>query len=336
MKRWSATQLLLTIAICASLWCIVAGACLMVGSSGNGWPDRMQFEVRYPRVLLASLIGAALAVSGTVYQAILRNPLADPYLLGVSSGAALASYVWKLPLAATILGLVGWTQSVFSQQAFAFTGALISVAIVFALSSRRGRLEPLTLLLVGVIVNVVNAALFLLINELVRDQSQQAAFLVGGIGSPSRQEQWLAAVAAAGGWIVLLLISGQLNVAMLSEAEAVSLGVRIHLLRWAGLVTASLMTASAVAISGPIGFVGLICPHFSRLLVGNDQRRLMVVATAAGAMLLSLADALSRMLSQRDLAGHVLPVGIITALMGGPFFLLLLLRARRAGATPTE
>jgi iron complex transport system permease protein len=128
-----------------------------------------------------------------------------------------------------------------------------------------------------------------------------------------------------------MAIAAALNVAMLSEAEAEALGVRIHRLRWVGLVVASLITASAVAISGPIGFVGLICPHLARMITGSDQRRLLPVATAAGAALLVLADALSRAFALTRW-GTVLPVGILTSLMGGPFFLLLLYQNRRRAA----
>ena len=124
-------------------------------------------------------------------------------------------------------------------------------------------------------------------------------------------------------------MAGQLNAAVFSEAEAESLGVRIHRLRWVALVVASLMTASAVAVSGPIGFVGLVAPHLARLVVGHDQRKLLPVATALGASLLALADAASRLLAMDALAGSVLPVGILTGLMGGPFFLLLLWQTRR-------
>jgi iron complex transport system permease protein len=126
----------------------------------------------------------------------------------------------------------------------------------------------------------------------------------------------------------LLWFSGQLNAALLSEAEAESLGVRIHRLRWIGLVLASLMTASAVAVSGPIGFIGLVCPHVGRLLVGNDQRRLLPLATALGAGLLAVADAISRALSRPGAAETILPVGVLTGLLGGPFFLMLLWRSR--------
>ena len=130
---------------------------------------------------------------------------------------------------------------------------------------------------------------------------------------------------------MLAYAAGQLNAAALSEAEAEALGVRIHRLRWATLVVASLMTASAVAVSGPIGFVGLVGPHLARLIVGHDQRRLLPVATAMGASLLALADAASRVLAMERFAGSVLPVGILTGLMGGPFFLLLLWQTRHRG-----
>ena len=164
----------LTIAGAAAVWAVIAGICLLVGSTGNNWPgDPSQFAYRLDRVLTASLIGGALAAAGVVYQAILRNPLADPYLLGVSSGAALFAYVWRQPMAVGLLAAVGLAQTAVSQQVFAFMGALGAVAIVFLVSMRRGRLEPLTLLLVGVIVNVIAGALFLLVNILARDSTTQ-------------------------------------------------------------------------------------------------------------------------------------------------------------------
>jgi iron complex transport system permease protein len=302
-----------------------------VGSTAVGWPAGDALMFRLQMVLLASLVGAALSAAGVAYQAILRNPLAEPYLLGVSSGASLAAYLWRFPAWGAFLGAAGLA---LSQQLFAFAGALGAVAVVFALATRRGRVEPVTLLLVGVIVNAVNGSIYLLINALAKDMTGGAggevAFLVGVIQTNLQPRQVLttAAVVAAG-WVVLSYLSGQLNAAALSEAEAESLGVRVHRLRWAALVTASLMTASAVAVSGPIGFVGLVGPHLARMLAGHDQRRLLPVATATGAALLALADAASRLLAMESLAGSVLPVGILTGLMGGPFFLMLLWQTRR-------
>jgi iron complex transport system permease protein len=285
-------------------------------------------------VLLSSFVGACLAAAGVVYQAILRNPLADPYLLGISSGASLCAYAWKLPLA----GLLGGSLlATISQQAFAFAGAIVVVGIVLTLATRRGRLEPVTLLLVGVIMNSILGAIFLLLNALfpalTAGMGDATVFLVGGIQtSLTRGQERCAFIIAGAGWVVLLYLAGQLNVATLHEAEAESLGVRIQRLRWTGLIVASLVTAAAVSISGSIGFVGLICPHLARKIVGPDHRRLLPWSTAFGAALLCCADAVSRLLASQDYAGTQLPVGVLTALLGGPFFLLLLWESRRESA----
>ncbi len=334
MKQWNLAALARTMALSISVWAVVAVACLTVGSTGVRWPSGSDWGVRLGPVLLASLIGAALAGAGVAYQAILRNPLADPYLLGVSSGASLAAYLWRFSFAAVIAkGVIGGVGLAMGQQVFAFAGAIASVGIVFALASRRGRLEPMTLLLVGVIVNSVNGAMFLLLNQLFRDMpgtGDALSFLIGGIqGNLTAQSQWVAAGFIAVAWMGLLILGGQLNAGAVSDAEARSLGVRIERLRWVTLIIASLITASAVAVSGPIGFVGLICPHLGRLMVGSDQRRLLPVATGLGAALLALADAASRLMAMQSLAQTLVPVGVLTGLMGGPFFLLLLHQSRR-------
>jgi iron complex transport system permease protein len=327
VRRFGPATFILTLVGSFVLWLLIAIPCLCVGTTGIGWPSADLWPERRDPVLISSIVGAALAAAGVVYQAILRNPLADPYLLGVSSGASLAGYIWKFSIATILSGAIG-LGSTISQQIFAFAGAILSVGIVFILSTRRGRLEPLTLLLVGVIVNAVNGSIFLLINTLFRDLASVTDFLVGGIPTNlTAQQIAIAGLCIAIGWMLLLAISGRLNTAVLGEGEAISLGVRIHRLRWFGLVVASLMTASAVAISGPIGFVGLVCPHLGRLIVGADQRRLLPVSTALGAGLLALADAFSRLMV--DSAQTRLPVGVLTGLLGGPFFLLLLYQNRR-------
>lgn len=329
MKRWSAGRFLGVLLACAGAWAVVAAACLCVGSSGGGdidWPaDREVLAIRLEVVLVASLVGAALAAAGVTYQALLNNPLADPYLLGVSSGAMLASYLWTLP---ALTAAAAWLA--VGQQAAAFVGAMVAVGVVLGVAGGRGRLEPVSVVLVGVIVNAVCGAVFLLITSIVKDPAQQGgamAFLVGGLQSNLRPAQvWLAAGVVAVGWAILAAVAGLLNAGGLREDEAEALGVRVNRLRWAGLATASVVTASAVAISGPIGFVGLICPHAGRLMVGPDNRRLLPVATALGAALLAGADALARYVSSTRGIGTYLPVGIITSLLGGPFFLFLLLR----------
>jgi iron complex transport system permease protein len=325
--------------LCTAGWLLVAALCLCIGSTTNRfhWPTSPElFRYRLEMVLLASLIGAGLSSAGVVYQAILRNPLADPYLLGVSSGAMLWSFLWRfLPIAS--LATAG---AAISQQAFSFAGAMTAIAIVFLLSMRRGRLEPITLLLVGVIVNSINGSLFMLLNTLKRDitggNGGAFNFLIGGIQTNlSLSQEITAAALVAVSLLVLAYFAGQLNIAALGQAEASALGIRIHRLRWIALGTASLMTAAVVSISGPIGFIGLVCPHLARLLVGNDQRRLLPLATALGASLLAIADAASRQLSSATLAQTILPVGVLTGLLGGPFYLLLLWNARhRPSTTP--
>ncbi len=334
MRRWGPGMMAATLAASLAIWAALAGVCLLAGSTAFHWPTWEDVRYRGELIVLASIIGAALSSAGVVYQAILRNPLADPYLLGVSSGASLAAYLWRFPFVGSMLAaVVGAGSAAATQQAFAFAGAVAAVAVVFLLATRRGRLEPLTLLLVGVIVNAICGSIFLLINSISRDLTAQSGgaftFLVGGIQTNlTIQQEISAGVCIAIGWLVLVYLAGQLNVATLSEAEAEALGVRIRRLRWIAMIVASLVTASAVAISGPIGFVGLVCPHLARLLVGSDVRRVLPVATALGAGLLALADAASRYLI--GTAQTLLPVGVLTGLLGGPFFLLLLWQSRRA------
>jgi iron complex transport system permease protein len=329
VNRWGAARLLLTLAGAFVLWAVVAALCLCVGSTGEiGWPaDPGVRAIRLEVVLLSSMVGASLAAAGVVYQAILRNPLADPYLLGVSSGASLLAYVWRFPFVAAIAGSLF---AVVSQQVCAFVGAMAAISLVLLLSTRRGRLEPVTLVLVGVIVNALNGSLFLLLNarfpEVTAAAGGAVAFLVGGIQTTTLlpRQEYAAALIAGVGWFVLLYLSGQLNVATLGEAEAEALGTRIQRLRWAALIVASIITAAAVSVSGPIGFVGLICPHVARMIVGSDQRRLLPWSTGLGAALLAAADAATRILAGRPAVNTLLPVGVLTALLGAPFFLQLL------------
>jgi iron complex transport system permease protein len=325
----------LTWAGCLAAWAVVAAACLFVGSAGAvGWPDsEFTFTYRRDVVLVASLVGAALAASGVAYQAVLRNPLADPYLLGASTGAALASYLWRLPAFAGAAAYVGLSAAAVSQQAMAFAGAVLAVGAVFALAGRRGRLEPVTAILTGVIVNAVLASVYLLINALVQDlpgTGGAVGLIVGTLQTSLTAEQKIAAAALVGvGVIGLALVGASLNAATLSDDEATSLGVRIQRLRWIALGLGSLAVAAGVAISGPIGFVGLIAPHVARLLVGQDVRRVLPASLACGAGLLTVADALSRWLAHADRLGTQLPVGVLMSLLGGPVFLAMLSRRVR-------
>jgi iron complex transport system permease protein len=336
MKRWTLSRLSLNLLAGFFSWLAAAALCLCCGSTGIHRPVGNELMFRCESVLTASLVGAALAAAGTAFQAVLRNPLADPYLLGASSGAALAAYVWRLPALSGLLVLGGTAAAEAGQEAFAFAGALLAVTLVLAITTARSgsrRLDPVTLLLVGVVVNAVIGAVYLLLNAIHKDipgGGGEIAILVGGIGHVTHLQFHCAAAFVVGGWLVLLWLGGPLTVSSLGEEEAGALGVRVHRLRWAALAAASLITAAAVAISGPIAFVGLICPHVARRLVGPDERRLLPAATAAGAILLALADAVSRTLAQQGLLGTELQVGILTGLLGGPFFLMLLMEREAA------
>lgn len=319
-----------SLAVPVLLWAIIAVGGLFVGSTGfgvGGWSDRLE------SVLLASLVGASLGAAGCVFQAVLRNPLADPYLLGVSSGAALASYLyfspmWLTGMAATVAGVLGPTL-------LALTGALLTVVVAVSFSMRHGRPDPLSLVLTGTVITSFLSAVFVLLTtlrpELTAASGGSMRFLIGAFQLPMAGWQWAVATGlAAAGWLACGSVVPAMNVAQVSDAEATALGVRIGRLRLIAIAGAAIMTAAAVSVSGPIGFVGIMCPHVARLLVGGDYRRLYPAATAAGAILLVLSDGLCRTLAQDQFLQRLLPVGVVTAMLGVPFFLLLLRRARRA------
>jgi iron complex transport system permease protein len=301
---------------------------LCVGSTGSGWPSRPQAAIRFEtHVLPAALIGCALAAAGLVFQAVLRNPLADPYLLGTSGGAMLASYLWRLPYIAAVPWLA--TLSPFT---FALGGAGIATAIVLTLAAPRGRVDPLRAILVGVIINSLCGALFLLLNSVVKDYQGGGGaltFLVGDIQTTIQSSHlYLSATMIGFGMVVLIGVMPSLNIVRLSDDEAAALGARLFAVRWVALGTAAAVTAAAVAISGPIGFVGLICPHVARWLVGNDNRRLLPITAALGATVLIAADTGARFLSSIEGFGALVPIGVITALVGGPFVLVIVSRLR--------
>jgi iron complex transport system permease protein len=274
-------------------------------------------RIRLPRALLAAIVGAALSVSGVLFQALLRNPLADPFVLGVSGGAALGG-VAVLSVGST-LGL---------GQAFvppaAFGGALLSLMVLFAVAGRRGRLSPTTLLLTGVVFNAFASAAIVF------------AASLGGLGDGARVFLWLVgslAVATPGlvtavGVVVLLGVlatlpfARPLDLLALGEESAAQLGVDVARLRPLLLVVGSLLVGAGVAVSGLIGFVGLILPHLLRLVLGPEHRLLLPSAALGGAVFLVVCDTVARTL----LGGRELPVGAITALAGGPLFLWLLRR----------
>jgi iron complex transport system permease protein len=283
-------------------------------------PDaQIFFSIRIPRLLLAVLVGASLAPAGAVFQVLLRNPLAEPYILGISSGAGLGV------MAAVLMGFqwVGW--GISGQSVFAFAGAAGTTLLVWRLGALTGRTSGTGLILAGVVVNVFFSALMMVLASLAQSgQFQSTVFWLMGYLSPYLSWQvWLVSVLLMGvGFVVLFRLSPQLNILSLGISEARSLGVVPERLFPTALAAAALMTSTAVSLSGLIGFVGLIVPHMVRLLFGADHRRLLPMCALFGAVFLVLADTIARVLIP-----HVqLPAGVITALTGGPFFLFLLIR----------
>lgn len=278
-------------------------------------------EVRLPRVLLAAVVGAVLATAGGAYQATFHNPLADPYLLGVASGAGLGVTV-AITETGSSIGTVG-----VGTTAAAFVGALGAVGLAYALGVGAGRRSGASLILAGVAVAALASSLQTLLlqrdDEAIRDVY---AWLLGRFNTAGWDDLALLAPLAALGIGVLIGAARRLDVLALGDDEAQTLGIRPRRLRLLVVVTATLATAAAVAVSGLIGFVGIVVPHAIRLIAGPSYRRILPLAVFVGAAFLSLADLGARTL----LSPAELPIGVLTAAVGAPCFLLLL-RARRVG-----
>lgn len=340
-RTLTASRWLLCVLIATMLLVLVMLLSLMVGSTGEfGLPRGALagdiLRTRWDKVILAVLVGAGLAGAGCAYQAVLRNDLADPYLLGIASGAALTSYLWRLPVIAAYLATDIPFLAAMSQQGFAFAGAMGAALVVLLVAGARGRFEPTTLILTGVIVSTVCAALMMLVFTLVKSlpgSGYYQSVLIGELQTSLTTAQvMIAAVIVAGGLIVIGLRLPILNLITLSRDEARSLGVNVSRERAITLIAASLVTAAAVSVSGPIGFVGLIAPHVARRVVGVDLRLMMPIACVGGALLLVLADAVLRYLAGVRAVNTIIPIGVATALLGGPFFLLLLFQKRKVDA----
>jgi ABC-type Fe3+-siderophore transport system permease subunit len=283
------------------------------------------FRARLPRVLLGVAIGGGMAACGVVLQALLRNPLACPQMLGVSGGASLGGILgliffphWLLPVGGGLIGEVSWVPLA------AFLGALLSMIIIYRLSLFHGRLHPYHLLLAGVIFNSFIAAVIMFLNSIV-DFYQAQGLLFWLMGSLSTRAYMT--VAFIGAYVLLgflwLWTKGlSLNLITLGQETAMQLGVDAAAVQRQVFIASSLMIGAMVSVSGMIGFVGLMIPHVMRLITGSDHRLLLPASFLAGAIFLTWADTVARVL----LAPAELPVGIITAFLGGPFFLFLLYR----------
>jgi iron complex transport system permease protein len=286
---------------------------------GQATPDYViLFRARLPRVLLAGVVGASLATAGAALQALLRNPLACPHVLGISAGAAVAG----------ALALVAGADAVSAAVPLAaFAGALAALTLVFLGARAGGRTTPHAILLVGVVFNAIAAAALMLVNALASyTQAQGVLFwIMGSLSTQSYVLVLIAAVYSLAGLAWLVRHAQDLNLLATGEESALWLGVDVERTRRAVFMAASLLVGAAVSMSGMIGFVGLIVPHLLRLLLGPDHRLLLPAAFLGGGVFLVWADTLARTV----LGPAELPVGVITALAGGPFFIYLLRRHLR-------
>ena len=292
----------------------------------GGRDAQVLWSIRFPRVALALLVGAAFGVAGAALQGLFRNPLADPGLLGVTAGAAAGAALWIVLVGAWLPSLRGQLGT-WGLPVAAFVGSALCVSLVWRVAKQDGKLAVVTLLLAGIALNALVGAVVGLLTVVADDEQLRTLtfWLLGGLGHAT----WSTVLACGSpmllGMLLVLRQSRALNAFALGESDAYHLGVRVEVVkRWLVLGVA-LCVGSAVAASGGIGFIGLVVPHMLRLAVGADHRFLLPAAALGGALLLVVADLMARTAA----APAELPVGVITALVGGPFFLCLLLKAKR-------
>jgi iron complex transport system permease protein len=293
---------------------------LLGGRAADGTAATVVLSIRLPRVAAALLVGAALAAAGTAYQGIFRNPLVSPDILGVAAGASLGA-VLGIFLSLPVLGI----------QLLAFVGGLATVALVWAVAaSVRGHEPVIVLVLAGIVVGALAGAMVSLLKVLADPYDQLPAitfWLLGSLAHVTGGDVLATAPLALLGLLPLHLLRWRLNLLTLGDEEATALGIDVRRLRAVAVAGATLATASVVAISGTIGWIGLVVPHLCRLLVGPDLLRLLPCAMLAGAGFLLLVDTLAR-----SVAATEVPLGILTSLLGAPFFLWLLAHGRRGWA----
>jgi len=275
--------------------------------------------MRFPRVVLAAMVGAGLALSGATFQGLFRNPMADPYVIGVSSGAALGAVV-------SILVQSIWKLSTqFTIPAFAFIFAIATIFLVYNLARVGGKVPVMTLLLSGIAVSSLLSALVSLCEFFSGHQLYQVVFwLMGGFSGRGWDYVYMFIPYGIVGSVLIFIYARELNAMLLGEDSAQHLGVEVERVKRRLLIAAALLTGACVSVSGLIGFVGLVIPHIVRMIVGSDHRILLPAVALTGAVFLLLADVLARVV----IAPGELPVGIVTALVGGPFFIYLLRRQK--------
>lgn len=296
----------------------VAGEWVQLSGIGTVY-ETIVWDVRMPRVLLAATTGGILAVVGSAYQGIFLNPLADPHILGVSSGAALgATMAMSAGLSVSILGLgaVGL---------FAFAGALLTVFLVYHAAKIGGSLSAMHMLLTGTAISTMLSSIISLWMTFHRDQIVKVyMWTLGSFSAATWEKTAFLSVFAVVGTAVLCARAGKLNLMMMGEEDAKCLGVDTRRLQKTFILTSSLLVAAAVSVSGIIGFVGLIVPHCVRLLCGPDNRRVMPYSFWAGAIFLMACDTVARTVA----APTEVPVGVVTAMFGAPYFISLIWRER--------
>lgn len=292
------------------------------GIDSLGSSSVILLQVRLPRVLLGFMVGSCLAAVGVGLQALLRNPLADPYVLGISSGAALG---------AAVAMLVGFGKTVLAFSAIslcAFLGGLLSLVVVYRIALSYGHLPVHTLLLVGVILNAIFSALIMFITSTMNPNRSfgMMSWLMGTLTAPDYPALVVLTVYLFVGGLILLMQTRPLNILTLGEESARSLGVEVERVKKTVFFTSALLTGAVVSVSGLIGFVGMVIPHAVRMVIGPDHRLLLPASALVGGIFLLAADTAARTL----LAPAEIPVGVITALAGGPFFIYLLM-SRKGG-----
>jgi len=302
----------------------------LLGGNPSGTPTAaILFSVRLPRVLLGSIVGAALALAGAAFQSLLRNPLADPYVLGVSSGASMGTILFSIALA-SLSGGTAAHSFLYGRPLAAFLGAVLTIAAVYAIggAGRRSGEASQRLLLAGVVLASFISAInvFLLTGTNQADLRGIFYWLIGDLSRPVDATIYLVTPVVLGGSVLLYLYSHSLNLIAAGEEDAMALGIEVRRVKMSVYLAASLITGAVVSVSGPIAYIGLICPHLGRMLFGSDNRILFPAVFIFGAIFTLLADTLARSI----LSPAELPVGVITALSGAPLFIYLLYRRRSA------
>lgn len=275
------------------------------------------YNIRLPRVLMCIVAGATLAVCGGAYQAVFKNPLSDPYILGVSSGASLgASFAIVLGLDALIIGV----------PLIAFVFALLTVALIMKLSRVGNRMHTTTLILAGISFNFLFSAIISLIMFIDREDMHKIYFwTMGSLSGIKYSDVIIVAVFTVLGYIMLKMLAKRMNALLLGDISAQSIGIDVEKTKKSILIVSTLMTSAVVSYCGVIGFVGLIVPHIIRLIVGGDNRKILPYSVFGGIIFMLLADILARTLA----SPNELPIGTITSIVGAPFFIYLLYNAKQ-------